>query len=78
MTSPFVQFFLKRQFIFFLLSPHQIWFNLDQGKKVTESAAPPLVENVLNRPGEIGLNMSLRKNYNKSMNIISDISTFLF
>ena len=44
MTSPFVQFF---------------WFNLDQGEQSygggggAESA--PQVENVLNRPGEIGL-----------------------
>ena len=41
------------------LSPYQIWFNLEQGKQSygggAESAPPP-VENVLNRPGEIGLN----------------------
>ena len=41
------------------LSSHQIWFDLDEGKQSyrggAESAPPPQVENVLKRPGEIGL-----------------------
>ena len=39
------------------LSPHQIWFNLDQGQQNYGGGAEsaPQVENVLNRPGEIEL-----------------------
>ena len=42
------------------LSPHQIWFNLDQGKQSYGGGGGGggggiQVENVLNRPGEIGL-----------------------
>ena len=37
------------------LSPHQIWFNLGQGKQSYGGGGIPQVENVLNRPGEIGL-----------------------
>ena len=60
MMSPFVQFFENVNFSssYKGLSAHQIWFNLGQGKQSyggggAESA--PQVENVLNRPGEIGL-----------------------
>ena len=48
------------------LLPHQIWFNLDKGKQsyggggVGEAESAPQVENVLNRPGEIGLRVYLR------------------
>ena len=62
MTSPFGQLFENVNFSSYKgLSAHQIWFNLSQGKQSygggrTESAPPPQVENVLNRPGEIGLN----------------------
>ena len=65
MTSPFVQFFEKVNFSssYKELSAHQIWFNLRQGKQSyggwgAKPAPPPQVENVLNRPGEIGLNTS--------------------
>ena len=42
------------------LAAHQIWFNLGQGKQSYGGQAggicpPPPDENVLNRPGEIGL-----------------------
>ena len=40
------------------LSAHQIWVNLSQGKQSyggEAESAPPQVENVLNRPGVIGL-----------------------
>ena len=44
--------------------PHQVWFNLDQGKQSYGGGggnSPPLqVENVLNRPGEIGLVFKIR------------------
>ena len=62
MTSLFVQFFenLSLSSSYEGLSPHQIWFNLDQGKQSNggEGAdSPPSLqaENVLNPPGEIGL-----------------------
>ena len=62
MTSPFVQFFenVNLSSSYDRLSPHQIWFNLDKGNQVTEGggAESPPVENVLNRPGEIGLKVS--------------------
>ena len=44
------------------LSAHQIWFNLGQGKQRYgggRNLPPPQVENVLNRPGEIGLNRAI-------------------
>ena len=67
MTSSFVQFFENVNFSssYKGLSAHQIWFNLDQGKQSygggVESAPPPQVENVLNRPGEIGLKRLKRR-----------------
>ena len=61
MTSPFIQFFENVNFSssYRRLSAHQIWFNLGQGKQSYgggADSAPPQVENVLNRPDEIGLN----------------------
>ena len=62
MTSPFSNLFenFNLSSSYDSLSPHQIWFNLDQGNQSygggTESA-PSQVENVLNRPGEIGLTL---------------------
>ena len=62
MTSPFVQFFENADLSssYDGLSPHQIWYNLDQGKQSYggggANSAPPQVENVLNRPDEIGIN----------------------
>ena len=59
MTSPFVRFFGNVNLFssYDGLSSHQIWFDLDEGKQSygggPESA--PHVENVLKRPGEIGL-----------------------
>ena len=61
MTSPFVQFFENVNFSssYKGLSAHQIWFNLGQGKQSYgggwQNPPPPQDENVLNRPGEIGL-----------------------
>ena len=40
------------------LSPNQVWFDLDEGNQSYRGGRnppPPQVENVLNRPGEIGL-----------------------
>ena len=37
------------------LSPHQIWFNLDQGK-LSYGAPPTQIENILNHQGEIAVN----------------------
>ena len=45
------------------LSVHQFWFNLGQGKQSYgggRNPTPPQVENVLNRPGEMGLRNSSR------------------
>ena len=60
MTSPFVQFFENANFSssYKGLLVHQIWLNLGQGKQSYGGGRnpPPQVENVLNRPGEIGLN----------------------
>ena len=63
MTSSFVQFFenVNLSSSYDGLSRHQIWFNLEQGKQSYgggAESAPPQVENVLNRPGEIGLRQS--------------------
>ena len=65
MTSPFLQFFENVNLFpsYDGLSPHQIWLNLDEGKQSYgggggADSAPP-VENVLNRPGEIGLSIVL-------------------
>ena len=61
MTSLFVQYFENVNLYSFYegLSPHQTWFNLDRGKQSYGGEGgirpPPQVENVLNRPGEIGL-----------------------
>ena len=58
MTSPFVKFFenVNLSSSYDRLSPHQIWFNLDQGNQSYGGGRnPPQVENVLNRPCEIGL-----------------------
>ena len=61
MTSPFVQLFENVNFSSYKgLSAHQIWFNLGQGKQSYggeggRNLPPPQVENVFNRPGEIGL-----------------------
>ena len=62
MTSPFVQFFLKTLIYILLMKDyHHIKFGLIWIKesKVTEGEGggfrPHQVENVLNRPGEIGL-----------------------
>ena len=61
MTSPFVQFLENGNFYssYERLSPHQVWFNLDQGKQSYGGGggaeSVPKVENVLNRPGEIEL-----------------------
>ena len=61
MTSPFVQFFenVSLYSSYEGLSPHQIWFNLDQGKQRYGGGRggirPPQVENASNRPGEIEL-----------------------
>ena len=60
MTSPFVQFFekIKLSSSYDRLSPHQIWFNLDQGNQSYGGGGRgggAESENVLNRPGEIGL-----------------------
>ena len=41
------------------LSPHQIWFNLDQGKQSYVGGGGVEVENVLNRLGETGLTVPL-------------------
>ena len=51
---------LKTSIYFLLMTDYhhkQIWFNLDQGKQNYGGGAEsaPQVENVLNRPGEIGL-----------------------
>ena len=60
MTSPFVHFFenVNLSSSYDRLSSHQIWFNLDQGNQSYGGGgadSAPQVENVLNRPGEIGL-----------------------
>ena len=60
MTSPFVQFFENVNFSssYKGLSVRQIWFNIGEGKQSYgggQNPPPPQVENVLNRPGEIGL-----------------------
>ena len=62
MTSPFVHFFenVNLSSSYDRLSPNQIWFNLDQGNQSYEGGGRnplPQVENVLNRPGEIGLTL---------------------
>ena len=61
MTSLFVQFFENVNFSssYKGLSAHQIWFDLGQGKQSYGGGGfrPPQVENVLNRPGEIGLSL---------------------
>ena len=55
------------------LSPHQIWFNLNQGKQSYggDGFRHPQVEDVLNRPGEIGLNSTkiAKKPRNREMKI---------
>ena len=63
MTSPFVQFFENVNFSssYKGLSAHQIWSNLGKGKQSYGGGRnPPQVENVLNRPGEIGLKNNKR------------------
>ena len=66
MTSPFVKFFdnVILSSSYDGLSPHQIWFTLEQGKQSYGGGRnPPQVENVLNRPGEIGLKSKPRVGY---------------
>ena len=64
MTSPFAQFFENVNFYssYKGLLAHQVWFDLGQGKQSYGGGGgafrPPQVENVLNRPGEIGLTQS--------------------
>ena len=60
MTSPLVQFFenVNLSSSYDGLSPYQIWFDLEEGKqsyREGRNPLPPQVENVLSRPGEIGL-----------------------
>ena len=58
MTSLFVQLFdnVNLSSSYDGLSPHQLWFNLGQGKQSSEGGGGGAkVENVLNCPGEIGL-----------------------
>ena len=60
MTSPLVQFFQNVNFSssYKGLSAHQMCFIWVKESKVTEGGGiPPQVENVLNRPGEIGLSI---------------------
>ena len=68
MTSPLVQFFenVNLSSSYNELSPYQIWFNLKQGKQSyggRRNPPPPRVENVLYRPGEIGLKVVLADLY---------------
>ena len=76
MTSIFLNFFENLSLSFFYkgLSQHQIWFNLDQGNKVTEGSFPQ-VDNVLNPPDEIGLRLSETK---KIENSVSDNTFFVY
>ena len=59
------------------LSAHQVWFNLGQGKQSYRGGGipPPQVENVLNRPGEIGLKMTPSKFSKISKDYISHSPT---
>ena len=77
MTSPFVQFFENVNFpsSYMGLSAHQIWLNLGQGKQSYGGGRippPPQVENVLNRPGEIGLTYSYLVYNNVRMSSLLD------
>ena len=69
LTSPFVQFFLKRQVFFFLYetisTPNLVQFRSKKAKlRRGEGDSAPQVENVLNRPGEMGLNFHSSKKMN--------------
>ena len=61
MTSPFVQFFLKTSIFILLMKDYHhtkfglIWIKESKVTARGEESAPPQVENVLNRLGEIGL-----------------------
>ena len=61
MTSPFVPFFLKTPIFVLLIRNYQhtkfglIWLKENKVTEGGRNPPPPQVENVLNRPGEIGL-----------------------
>ena len=71
MTSHFVPFFedVNLSSSYDKLSPHQIWFNFDQGRQSYRGGRgtdsnPPQVDNVLDRPAKIGLSSSSRSMQN--------------